>query len=935
LANYSLTTERTLTEQNLIKDFGKGTPFAKSHIPALYRALTAELAKEGANRTKALYEQWVNMFQEVCNYQESSNKLAEYIQKVGFSSRDKVEPGPFFFSVHTYYATLIKLLAVQTVHYYLTELGRSLKSIFAKSDEELRDYMLHLENGELFRTLGIGNFLEGDFFGWYLDAWNDEIVKYVRELIRILSDYSLVTLDVNPEMTRDLLKHLYQNLMPKDIRHNLGEYYTPDWIAERLLNQLTVDGPEEDPTIDPKIRLLDPACGSGTFLVIAIKRMRRWGKLNPIPEEDLLEKILLNVVGFDLNPLAVITARTNYLLALGELLKARNTEITIPVFLCDSILTPHQKQDLYEKGAYRFRTSVGDFLVPTLLVSKGKINELADLIEESVKNRLETDAFLRKATARFGIGDKPGEDLRTRNVLKELYEKFLELEDKGINGIWARVIKNAFAPLFVGQFDCVMGNPPWVNWEHLPEGYRELIKGLWRDYGLAPKKCRGLGEVKGDISALMTYVALDKYLKREGKLGFVITQSVFKSGASKGFRRFILGKSGEPIKVIQVDDMVELKPFESAKNRTAVVVMQKGFPTKYPVNYYLWKKAIKGSIPTDALLAEVRGRVEVVELKAEPVDEKDITSPWITGKPKALKAVKKVLGRSEYVAHAGVCTWANSVYWVNIVQKRPDGLVIVSNITEGQKRKVKNVQAALEPDLLYPLLRGRDVQKWHAEPSAWIIVPQDPEDPSRVYPEERLKSDYPKCYAYLKNFEEILRSRSGYQQLLSKREKEFYGLMDISHYSFAPWKVVWRGVGVDITAAVVGLWRGELTEEKAILPIESVTMIPLLSEQEAHYVCAVINSSPWRFAINSSSVPGTGGFGSPKVLNKALVPTFNPQNKTHLRLSELSAAAHEAAKAGNQERVREIEEEIDRLSAELWGLDNSELAEIKKSLEEM
>jgi hypothetical protein len=440
-----------------------------------------------------------------------------------------------------------------------------------------------------------------------------------------------------------------------------------------------------------------------------------------------------------------------------------------------------------------------------------------------------------------------------------------------------------------------------------------------------------LGEVKGDISALMTYVALDKYLKQEGKLGFVITQSVFKSGASKGFRRFILGKSGEPIKVIQVDDMVKLKPFEGANNRTTVVVMQKGSPTKYPVNYCLWKKAIKGikgSIPTDALLAEVEGMVEVVELKAEPVNEKDITSPWITGKPKALKAVKKVLGKSEYVAHAGVCTWANSVYWVNIVQKRPDGLVIVSNITEGQRRKLRNVQAALEPDLLYPLLRGsRDVQKWHAEPSAWIIVPQDPENPSRAYPEERLKSDYPKCYAYLKNFEEILRSRSGYRQLLSKREKEFYGLRDINHYSFAPWKVVWNRIDQRLRAVVVGTQEG-----KPILCQDTHTFVAFESEREAHYFCAVFNSSPPDYIVRSYSAGK--GFASPHILENLAIPTFNPQNKTHLRLSELSAAAHEAAKAGNQERVREIEEEIDRLSAELWGLDNSELAEIKKSLEE-
>ena len=113
---------------------------------------------------------------------------------------------------------------------------------------------------------------------------------------------------------------------------------------------------------------------------------------------------------------------------------------------------------------------------------------------------------------------------------------------------------------------------------------------------------------------------------------------------------------------------------------------------------------------------------------AEPVDEADLTSPWLTGRPRALKAVKQVLGTSDYQAHAGAYTGgANAVYWLEIVGERPDGLVVVSNITEGAKRNVENVQAALEPDLLYPLLRGRDVHRWQATPSAYLLMVQDPE----------------------------------------------------------------------------------------------------------------------------------------------------------------------------------------------------------------
>jgi len=97
-----------------------------------------------------------------------------------------------------------------------------------------------------------------------------------------------------------------------------------------------------------------------------------------------VEKILSNIIGFDLNPLAVITARTNYLLALGELLQHRTGEITIPVYLCDSIMTPQEGEDMFGRGILRFSTAVGPFAVPKSLVQAQYIDKLADFLEEAV-----------------------------------------------------------------------------------------------------------------------------------------------------------------------------------------------------------------------------------------------------------------------------------------------------------------------------------------------------------------------------------------------------------------------------------------------------------------------------------------------------------------------------------------------------------------------
>ena len=77
---------------------------------------------------------------------------------------------------------------------------------------------------------------------------------------------------------------------------------------------------------------------------------------------------------------------------------------------------------------------------------------------------------------------------------------------------------------------------------------------------------------------LMLYATADRYLKNGGRLGMVITQTLFQTvGAGDGFRGFRLGSDGEPLKVLRVDDFVEMRPFGDAANWTSTIVVQKGF----------------------------------------------------------------------------------------------------------------------------------------------------------------------------------------------------------------------------------------------------------------------------------------------------------------------------------------------------------------------
>jgi methylase of polypeptide subunit release factors len=923
---FSLVSGKALIPKNLIDDFGAQNQISAQRIT---RALNNALEGEIPPLVQTLFSQWSTFFGEVSGYEEGSARLRDKPELRNFARGMGIDPARaypphLFFAVHTYFALLIKFIAWLALSRFVSPFGGgpNLVSLSQLESEELRLKLTDMERGGIFRTLGIRNFLEADFFGWYLLTWTPEIEGAVRLLIERLADYDPGTLEVSPEQARDLLKKLYHNLMPREIRHDLGEYYTPDWLAQRVLDMLEGGNFKGD----PRKKLLDPACGSGTFLVLAIHRIKAYCQKQGLNERDTLEAILSNVAGIDLNPLAVIAARTNFLLALGDLLQHRQREIDLPVYLADSILTPAAGMGLFGHDKYPIKTTAGTFEVPSVLKTREQIEILANLLEECIESGTSTSAFLARLENRLGLTEDQW-DL-ARSILEKLYEQFQDLHAKGQNGIWSRILKNAFMPLFLKDFDYIVGNPPWVNWESLPEEYRQDTKNLWQHHGLFPHKGMDaiLGKGKKDISMLMTYEAMESFLKNGGRLAFVITQSVFKTaGAGQGFRRFRLG-GGTPIRPIHVDDMSSFQPFEGATNRTAVVVLGKGRTVTYPVPYTFWQKTVSGrSIGYDSDLEEVTGMTRRVQMLAKPVKEDDLTSPWITARPKALRAIQKILGPSDYRAYEGSNTGgANGVYWLEVLSKRPDGLLVVRNITEGARRQVEQITTEIESDLVYPLLRGRDVQQWQAVPSAHILMVQDPST-RRGIDEEIMQVKYPKTWAYLKRFEPVLRQRAAFKRYFTRKVGDlvvetgaFYSMFNVGEYTFSPYKVLWREQATSFTAAAIGL------KEKSVLPDHKLMLVPLSSQEEASFLLSVLCSSPVRLAVEAYALATST---NTHVLNIIKISKFDDKNKIMQRL------AIEATKMIQSSTYDE--DLIDELVSSLWGITADELKEIRWNLADL
>ncbi|MBU0509278.1 N-6 DNA methylase [bacterium] len=834
--------------------------------------------------------------------------------------------------MHTYYAMFMKLLVAEIAS-QLSPLGTSIlqRLIGAESPAALRTHLSDLEQGGIWRQYGLTNFLEGDLFTWYIDAWDDRLAEALWNIVHRLDAYEPTSLSVDPEQSRDLLKQLYHRLFPRSVRHDLGEYYTPDWLAEFVLDELGYDG-------NPDVRVLDPACGSGTFLVAAIKRAKSWYDHHRFEcgygQGELLFKLQRNVVGFDLNPLAVMAARANYLLSVLDLFRYVR-EVEIPVYLCDSVVIPSEYGGFFKDkdDSRSVKTAEGWFQMPTeIAADRSELARYTEVIEDCVLNDHTADEFLKRcASLRLPTVN--------REIHVDLYDKLHRLKKENKNGIWARLIKNNFAPLFLGKVDLVVGNPPWVNWESLPDEYRAASKSLWERYRLftlSGTQAR-LGGGKKDLSMLFTHCCVDHYLDYGGKLGFVITQTVFKTkGAGEGFRGLKYFRDNRPVvlKPLSVHDLSAMQVFEGATNRTAVFLCEKQSENfSYPVQYDVWRGPSR--INPEAPLEDVLQAVYVTEMAAEPIQKTKKGSPWLTVPREAIPGIRKIIGKSDYVAYEGVNTGGlNGCYWIEILRRLLNKDIHIRNLHNVGKIKVEEVEAVIEPDLVYPLLRGRDVHRWIAEPSAHIILAQDP-DKGKGIAESKMRVELPKTYAYLKRFEGnkknpqrgTLRGRALYRKYF-KDTDPFYSMYNVGSYTLAKWKVMWPEVGYSVRAAVCGPQRDD--GNTPILPAHTLVFVSLKSAREAYYVCGLLNSCPAQALLRGYIALHP----SPHVLELLNIPRFDNDKSTSVSLSDLSRRCHSVA-AGDKVAVRKLEDEIDRLAAKLWGITDSELTAIQEALADL
>jgi hypothetical protein len=303
----------------------------------------------------------------------------------------------------------------------------------------------------------------------------------------------------------DVFRMLYEFLIDRETRRRIGEYYTPLWLVELMLNEF-----------DLRERIvLDPFCGSGTFLVKAFHRKVEQG-------EDI-DKAFNEVVGFDVNPLAIATARAELILAYW-----RRTE-RIPrnpphIYHIDTLAMWFGGPILTLPPLSGFVSSISSYLQPLINFNQLKLGGASEILanlrtlEESLAYSLrfayskcsrgeEIDVVcLEKEIKRYVEASfKDSKNPFIQAFLKQFKELKLAntlaniIVASGGNSVWSTVLVSIYAAILMTRFrpDIIVTNPPWIHVLEFKSPYAEQV----RQYIL--NKIRGVVE-SGRVAQVLT-----------------------------------------------------------------------------------------------------------------------------------------------------------------------------------------------------------------------------------------------------------------------------------------------------------------------------------------------------------------------------------------------------------------------------------------------
>ncbi|WP_328918512.1 N-6 DNA methylase [Streptomyces jietaisiensis] len=718
--------------------------------------------------------------------------------------------------------------------------------------------------GHRFDRARLYGVVEADFFDWVIEVQGGD--PFIRTLSRRLSRFDWSNVE------HDVLKVLYESVISPETRRKLGEYYTPDWLAEHVVSENVVDPLNQ--------RVLDPSCGSGTFLFHAARRYLDAAESVGMSLRESLEGLTDHVAGIDLHPVAVALARVTYLLAIGRdrLLGDRGT-IRVPVYLGDSVQW-QQRVDLLAQGHLVISTGTGGQLFenelrfPEELLADARnfddlVNSLADAASDPGRQARSVPSLVPMLN-RLAIDDQ------YRSQIAENFRILCDLVDNNENHIWSYYIRNLARPMWLSRaenrVDVLVGNPPWVSYRKMSDELQKIFKEMSQDRGL----WQG-GKVAShqDLSSLFIARTVQQYLTEGGTFAFVVPNAVLDRPYFSGFRDGRYQDPSEPVTVKFTGswDLRRIRPHFFPRGSGVVMGRRNG-----------------SSIATPLPRATQRwtGTIPPVAATWHAVEE------HITRSPAELKVAGEGLIDSPYRPRFenGATIYPRKLFFVD-TPERSDGLGLGGGRTavrstpvvmgqEGYWKKHELLEGVVETDFIRQVMLSECILPYRLLPPRSAVLPLEG---NTIMDGKHPNLDrYPDLAAWWRNAEAAWENRPQASDMsLVERLNFFRGLS--KQLPGTSLRVVYVKSGTHVSAALI--------DSPDLIIETSLYWGTVNSREEGMYLCAILNAPALTQLVRPLMSYGKDERHVDKYVWELPIPLFDDQDPRHLRLSELGAAESE------------------------------------------
>lgn len=889
--------------ENILKDFSIN-PIVPSISKSVAQTLYKSLKDNKTEKTNMLSNEWKALMHLSVDDNGKGNDIEKRRKDLSLIFSDNIDDAKSeydaLYALQTTYAIIVKLIACKVVD--KLEYNDATKSYYDLSkitSSEMQVFFEKMEDGYSYKSNNITNFLEGDFFSWYSDKeqWNNEFWKYIVEIVKCIDQYSAFSLNVYYEPI-DIFKDLYMSIIPKSIRHSMGEYFTPKWLADYVIS----NGIENIENKD-EWKAIDPCCGSGIFLLELIKKIvgdRNIKSMSNNEKKELKEKILNRVYGIDINPLSVLSARVGYYLALKPLGILKDVEI--PVYLGDSaILADKILVDNIECYKYSITNLKEPFnvILPIRYVKLSDFGQIMSELQACVKTE---DAQILSNVIKNKLNEDEKASKKLMNCIDEMAQKLVMLHSNHWDGIWIRIATNFMLIARLSNFDLIVGNPPWVKWEHLPTMYAKKIKELCDIKHIFS----GAGQYGGtqlNICALISNVTATNWLSEKGMLIFLMPDSIMSQNSYEGFRNFYLDYSTKKRLYLQKIDRwrAPLRPFRSDNK-----VVTQDFNTYYfsrkiidyfdgiPVIDITRKKDIKDDIINNANnFKEAKKYLKFSDYKAVQLS-KNTTAFSYTSKK---YDYSKIIGPTDYLYRTGVEFTPQQLYMLKGLGKsEKDNYYKFTNKDFSlSKYKIQDQPKDgwnFPTTNIYPIITGPNIEAFNYNSNnEYCILPYTKDNTNTPIPSDIMLKENKDILIYLANHKELIDKQSEKSKQMH-RGKEFYALSKIGPYTFADYIVAARD-NSKFCASVIKKETTPWNEEKQVICVKHTIIISqdknnrFINEDEAYYICGILNSEIVQQYIQTTFK--SNGFS----LNKSnlYMPLYDQNNKNHKQIVEIAKFA--------------------------------------------